>query len=82
LRGSVAILCDDGHDRQEFLLDSPETGLYLPPMVWGVQYKYSRDALLLVLASRSYDPNDYIRDYDQFIIERRQLDSGVTRLEQ
>ncbi|MFA6954572.1 MAG: WxcM-like domain-containing protein [Thermoanaerobaculia bacterium] len=70
LRGSVAVVCDDGEHRQEFLLESPETGLYLPPMVWGTQYKYSRDAMLLVLASHAYDPGDYIRDYDQFLAER------------
>lgn len=73
LRGTVAVLCDDGMHRQEFTLDSPELGLYLPPMVWSVQYKYSRDAMLLVLASHPYDPADYIRDYEQFLeeIEKR-----------
>lgn len=71
LRGGVAVLCDDGRQRQEFALDSPEVGLYLPPMVWGVQYKYTTDAMLLVLASHLYDPADYIRDYDQYLDERR-----------
>jgi hypothetical protein len=36
-------------------------------MVWGIQYKYSKDAVLLVFASEYYDPDDYIRDYDQFL---------------
>lgn len=67
LRGSVSVVCDDGRQRQEFLLDSPETGLYLPPKVWGVQYKYTGDAMLLVLASHRYDPDDYIRSYDEFL---------------
>jgi len=35
-------------------------------MVWGIQYKYSQDAVLLVLASAPYDPSDYIRDYAEF----------------
>jgi UDP-2-acetamido-3-amino-2,3-dideoxy-glucuronate N-acetyltransferase len=39
-------------------------------MVWGTQYKYSKDALLLVFASHAYDPNDYIRAYDEFLLER------------
>jgi len=71
LRGSVAVVCDDGNQRQEFLLESPELGLYLPPMVWGVQYKFTGDAVLLVLASHKYDPADYIRDYAQFLEARR-----------
>ena len=49
------------------MLDGPEIGLYLPPMTWGIQYKYSADALLLVFASDYYDPKDYIRDYAHFL---------------
>lgn len=66
LRGSVNVVADDGHRRAEFVLDRPNVGMHLPPMVWGIQYKYSPDALLLVLASHGYDPADYIRDYDEF----------------
>jgi hypothetical protein len=36
-------------------------------MVWGIQYKYSEDAVLLVLASDKYDPASYIRDYSEFL---------------
>ena len=67
LRGSVACVVDDGERREEIALDSPEIALHVPPMVWAVQYKYSRDAVLLVLASEEYDPTDYVRDYDQFL---------------
>ena len=45
----------------------PSIGLYLPPMIWAVQYRYSADALLLVFASDPYDAGDYIRDYDEFL---------------
>jgi UDP-2-acetamido-3-amino-2,3-dideoxy-glucuronate N-acetyltransferase len=41
-------------------------------MVWGIQYKYSPDAVLLVFASHPYNSDDYIRDYDEFLRERRQ----------
>lgn len=73
LKGSVACVVDDGVNRDEFRLDTPETALYLPPMVWGIQYKYSEDAVLLVLASHPYDADDYIRDYDQFLEARAAL---------
>jgi len=71
VRGSVNALCDDGEHRQEFVLDSPEIGLYIGPMVWGTQYRYSKDAVLMVLASLPYDAGDYIRSYDAFLAERR-----------
>jgi UDP-2-acetamido-3-amino-2,3-dideoxy-glucuronate N-acetyltransferase len=67
VKGKCAIVADDGLSRQEFELDRPNLGLYLPPMVWGIQYKYSHDAVLLVFSSHPYDPDDYIRNYDQFL---------------
>jgi UDP-2-acetamido-3-amino-2,3-dideoxy-glucuronate N-acetyltransferase len=69
VRGSVSIVADDGTNREEFLLDRPDLGLHLPPMVWGIQYKYTADGVLLVFASNYYEPEDYIRDYDEFLGE-------------
>ena len=66
-RGSLSVVVDDGTSSEEIVLDSPEVGLYIPPLVWAVQYKYSADALLIVFASDHYDPEDYIRDYDEFL---------------
>lgn len=66
VRGSCAVVADDGIHRQEFLLDRPDVGVHLPPMVWGIQYKYSPDAVLLVYASHYYDSADYVRDYSEF----------------
>ncbi len=76
ITGSVAVLVDDGVQRQELVLDSPELALHVPPMVWSVQYKYTSDAALLVLASDVYDPGDYIRDYEEFLRERRAYDES------
>lgn len=67
VRGRVSVVADDGVNREEFLLDQPNLGLHLPPMVWGIQYKYSADALLLVFASHYYDAEDYVRDYNEFL---------------
>ena len=66
VRGSVTVVVDDGVNSEEIVLDQPNMGLYLPPLVWAIQYKYSADAVLLVLASDPYDPDDYVRDYDAF----------------
>jgi UDP-2-acetamido-3-amino-2,3-dideoxy-glucuronate N-acetyltransferase len=65
-RGRVSVGVDDGTNRETYVLDRPEVGLYVPPMVWARQYDYSSDAVLLVLASDAYDPDDYIRDYDEY----------------
>lgn len=67
VRGSVSVVVDDGVAREEVPLDTPERGVYVPPMIWAAQYRYSPDAVLLVFASDYYDPDDYIRDYDTFL---------------
>ena len=65
--GSCAVVVDDGVSRLEVILDSTEKGIYLPPLTWGIQYKYSEDAVLLVFASELYDADDYIRDYSEYL---------------
>ncbi len=65
--GRVSVVADDGARREEFLLDRPEIGLHIAPLVWATQYRYSSDAVLLVFASHAYDPSDYIRVYDDFL---------------
>lgn len=67
LHGSCHVVLNDGSQRDEVRLDSPGTGLYVPCMTWGIQYKYSADAVLLVLTSGLYDPADYVRSYDEFL---------------
>lgn len=67
VRGRMSVVGDDGQRREEFLLDRPDMGFYMPPMTWGTQYNYSPDAVLLVFASHYYDAGDYIRDYLEFL---------------
>lgn len=65
--GSVSVLLDDGSKQTSVPLGDPQHGVYVPPLIWSVQYKHSTDARLLVLASHRYDPADYIREYDDYL---------------
>ena len=67
MKGSCSVVVDDGILRREVKLDSPELGIHIPPMIWGIQYKYSHDAVLLVFTSDYYDAADYIRNYKEFM---------------
>jgi len=67
VKGSCSVMLDDGKAREELTLSSPRFGLHIPPKVWGVQYKYSADAVLLVLASDVYKADDYLRNYQDFL---------------
>lgn len=73
VKGSVSVVADDGQQREEFLLDRPDMGVYLPAMTWGIQYRYSPDAVLLVFASHHYDAADYIRDYGDFLARAKKV---------
>jgi acetyltransferase-like isoleucine patch superfamily enzyme len=66
VHGSCRVLVDDAESRAQLTLDSPTLGLHVPPLIWSVQHDYSADAVLLVLASEPYDPDDYVRDYGTF----------------
>ena len=65
--GSVAVTVDDGHESEEFLLDSPSVGLHIPAGIWSEQRYPGPASRLLVLASQPYDEADYIRDRGEFL---------------
>ena len=65
--GSITVSVDDGENRGSVVLNSPDRGLYIPPLTWGGQYQFSSDAVLLVLASHEYDDADYVRTYADFL---------------
>jgi UDP-2-acetamido-3-amino-2,3-dideoxy-glucuronate N-acetyltransferase len=65
--GQCIVTVDDGTTRLEVVLDKPNVGIYVPPMIWGRQWQYSADAAVLVFASELYDPGDYIREYGAFL---------------
>jgi len=66
VHGSCSVRLFDGERSEEIVLDRPECALHVPPMVWTTQYKYSPDAVLLVLASDIYREADYIRDFEEY----------------
>ncbi len=66
VHGECHLIVDDGHKKEEIVMNSPEIGVHVPPLVWAIQYRHAADAVLLVMASGPYDTGDYIRDYGEF----------------
>ena len=64
--GSFEVLLDDGKVQRLVQLNRPYTGLHIPPMIWASEINFSSGAICLVLASRIYDVEDYIRDYELY----------------
>lgn len=68
--GTSKVRVRDGEGNESvFDLNRPHTGVYIPTMIWKDMYDFSKDAVLLVLASEHYDSGEYIRDYDLFVRE-------------
>ncbi len=65
--GTSKVRIDNGTESRIILLDRPGIGLYLSSMLWKDMYDFSANSVLLVLASRHYDPNEYIRNYDDYL---------------
>jgi len=66
--GSCKFHLDDGRETAEVLLDSPAKGLYIGKMIWREMYDFTPDCVLLVLANDYYFEEDYIRDYQKFLV--------------
>ena len=65
--GTCKIHLDNGKETVEVPLDNPMEGLYIANDCWREMYDFSKDAVLMVLASELYDEKDYIRDYQEFL---------------
>ena len=65
--GCFTVELDDGSVKRSVVLNRPYQGLYVVPGIWRVLKDFSSGSVCLVLASEKYDPQDYIRDYDEFI---------------
>lgn len=69
VKGSCTFVLDDGAQREDIKLTSPNQGLYIKGLIWREMKDFSPDCVLVVLASEHYDESDYIRDYDKFLKE-------------
>lgn len=66
LMGAVKVSLDDGTQSKEYLLNSPQTGLFISEMIWRDLYDFSDNTVILVLTNMIYKESDYIRNYEQF----------------
>ena len=76
IQGSIKIILDDGKKRKEVILNKPNIGIFLDSLIWHEMYKLDKNTILLIMASKEYDPLDYIRDYKKFlkIVKKNETD--------
>lgn len=67
LSGSFDVIVDDGKEKKTFHLNRSYYGLYIPKGMWREMDNFSTNSLALEFASTNYNPEDYIRDYNEFL---------------
>ena len=69
--GSCRFVLHDGIRREEVVLSDPKKGLLIDSMIWREMHDFSSDCVLLVIASDHYEESDYIRSFDEFLVQTR-----------
>ena len=64
--GCFEVALDDGVNQRVETLNRPFYGLHIPPGIWAAEQEFSTGSVCLVLASETFNEEDYIRDYGQF----------------
>ena len=64
---------DENYNEVVYELNEPNQGIYLPRMVWKEMYDFTEDSVLMVLTNEYYDTTEYIRDFDSFVIEMKNI---------
>lgn len=73
IQGTIKLTLDDGRKKQTTTLKEPNIGVFIDKMIWHMMQEFKVDTILLVLASKVFNEEDYIRDYGQFKKEANQI---------
>lgn len=65
--GSFEVLLDDGKTKHQVFLNRANVGLHILPGIWASEINFSSGSICLVMASQTYNGEDYIRDYDEYL---------------
>ena len=71
LSGSFDVILDDGKEKKTFTLNRSYYGLYVPKGLWREMENFSTNSLAMILSSTNYDACDYVRDYDESLMLKR-----------
>ncbi|HEX8358321.1 MAG TPA: FdtA/QdtA family cupin domain-containing protein [Segetibacter sp.] len=66
LSGSFDVVLNNGEEETKFSLNRSYYGLYVPRMYWRRLENFSTNSLALIVSDKSFDSNDYIRDFATF----------------
>lgn len=67
LKGTFTLHIDNGHKKWEVILDKPSHGILIKNKIWHYMTNFSKDCVILVVASDYYREDDYVRNYEDFL---------------
>lgn len=67
LSGSFEVMVDDGSHQLRYTLNRSYHALLVPNLIWREMINFSTNSVALVLASGPFAPDDYVRDYRDFL---------------
>ncbi|HRA73684.1 MAG TPA: FdtA/QdtA family cupin domain-containing protein [Flavobacterium sp.] len=71
ISGSFDVVLKDGTSSTTITLNKPDKGLLIKNNTWRELENFSSGAVCLVLASTNYSEEDYIRDFDEFLVSKK-----------
>lgn len=73
LSGSFNVVLNDGKESKTVTLNKPNQGLLIPNGIWRELENFSSGAVCLVFASEVFQEEDYIRDYDEYLLSKNRI---------
>lgn len=73
ISGSFDVVVNDGVEEKTIVLNRSYYGLYVPKMMWRELKNFSTNSLALIVTNTRYNPQDYIRDFDEFLKLKAEL---------
>lgn len=71
MSGSFEVIVDDGTQQYRLSLNRSYMGVYVPKGMWRSIENFSTNSVAVIAASTMYDPQDAIRNYEEFILEAK-----------
>ena len=75
LSGSFDVVINDGKKESIYSLNRSYYGLYLPAGLWRQMQNFSTNSLAMILSSTHYSPNDYIHDFSEFLLYKKDYEN-------
>ena len=71
ISGSFDLVIKDGQTTNIITLNKPDKGVLINKNVWRELENFSSGAVCLVLASDEFNEEEYIRDFDDYLIHKK-----------